>query len=403
MSSILTVTQLNTYLSLKLKNDPKLRGIALKGEISDFHINQRSGHAYFTLCDQGSVIKAVMFRSQAEKLRFMPFDGMSVIAYGNVDIYIQDGVYEINVSQLLPDGEGSAYLALQKLKEKLDAMGVFSAPKRPIPRYPQKIAVVTSATGAAIEDVRNVISRRYPPAVIELFPTAVQGADAPQSIVSALMKADSSGADTIILTRGGGSSDDLSAFNTEAVALAVFNCTTPLISAVGHEINWFLCDLAADLRAPTPSGAAELATPDIREMLASLISLQSMLNRCAESKLRHFGDSLRRYEYALSAFSVKGKISARSAEIKLLTATIDRQARHKLAVSRLSLDGLSRTLRSLDPKNVLSRGYAFIYKGSEIVSDAEKLAEGDNIKVIMRGGSADATVNKVNFGDNSEI
>lgn len=402
MSSILTVSQINTYISFKLKNDPKLRGVAIKGEISNLSVNQRSGHMYFSLRDQSSVIKAVMFAGNATKLRFMPFDGMAVIAYGNVDVYERDGVYQIVVSQLVPDGAGSAYMALLKLKEKLQELGVFDAPKRPIPRYPEKIAIVTSPTGAAIQDIKNIISRRYPIVKLDLFPTAVQGADAPASIATTLYKADQSGADVIILTRGGGSAEDLSAFNTEAVAMAVYNCQTPVISAVGHEIDWSLCDLAADLRAPTPSGAAELATPDISEMKAELMSLRSMLSLCALTKVKSCRENLRRYEYALSALSVNEKISNRRTELKAISETIDQQAKHRLEVSNLELNGLREMLLSLDPNNVISRGYALIYKDGDIAADISNLSDGDDIKVVMRGGSAEAEVKKI-IGDNNEV
>ena len=403
MSSILTVSQINTYISLKLQNDPKLHGVAIKGEISNLSVNQRSGHIFFSLRDQSSVIKAVMFASSASKLRFMPFDGMLAVAYGNIAAYERDGVYQIVVSQLMPDGAGNEYLALLKLKEKLQSLGIFDAPKKPIPRYPSKIAVVTSPTGAAIKDIKNIISRRYPIVKCELFPTAVQGAQAPEGIVAALKKADESGADTIILTRGGGSAEDLSAFNAEAVVMAVADCKTPVISAVGHEIDWSLCDLAADLRAPTPSGAAELATPDISEMRGELLSLKSMINHCAAAKVRSCRENLKRYEYALSALSVEEKIANRKTELKSVAETIERQARHRLEVSKLGLNSLCEMLESLNPHNVLSRGYALIYKDGIIASDVTMLNSGDRIRILMRGGNTDAEVKKISFGDKNEV
>lgn len=403
MSSILTVSQINTYISLKLKNDPKLRGITIKGEITNFSANIRSGHVYFSLRDQTSGIRAVMFRSYAEKLRFEPFDGMSVIAYGNIEVYERDGQYQLIVTQLMPDGAGSAYLALLKLKEKLQALGVFDAPKRSIPRYPEKIAVVTSPTGAAIQDVRNIIKRRYPAVKLELFPTSVQGDGAPSNIASALMQADQSGADTVILTRGGGAVEDLSAFNTEIVALAVYNCHTPVISAVGHEIDWTLCDLAADLRAPTPSGAAELATPDIEDMKAEIMSIRAMINHTAILRLRAFKETLRRYEYALSAMSVKGKIAYRRSELSSFRDSVEHLAKQRYVMSQLELSGICKMLESLSPNNVLSRGYALIYKGEDLSADAINLEVGDEIKIVMRDGMAGATVNKLKIGDNNEV
>ena len=399
MSSILTVSQLNNILSAKIKTEPKFRGLAIKGEISNFTVSSQFGHVYFYLRDRECGIKAVMFANNAAKLRFAPFDGMAVIAYGNVDFYTRDGVCEIIVSQLLPDGAGAEYLALVKLKEKLSALGIFDAPKKPIPRYPKKIAVVTSPTGAAISDVKNIITRRYPIVDLVLFPTLVQGADAPASIVSALQNADASGADTIILTRGGGSSEDLSAFNAEAVVMAVASCQTPVISAVGHEIDWSLCDLAADLRAPTPSGAAELATPDISEMRREIILLGATLNHAVSSRISAFRQSLNSYEYALSSLSVKSKVAERKSELKALGEALTRQTNHRVELAYMNINALSEMLESLDPKNVISRGYAMIYKNGEVAADANNLASGDCIKIIMRDGNADAEVKKVDIGD----
>lgn len=402
MSSILSVSQINTYISLKLKNDPKLRGVAVKGEISNLSINSRSGHIYFSLCDESSVIRAVMFSSSAAKLRFSPFDGLSVVAYGNAEVYERDGIYQLIVSQLVPDGEGGAYLAYLKLAEKLSKLGIFDAPKKPIPRYPEEIAVVTSPTGAAVHDVESVVSKRYPIAKIKLFPAAVQGAEAPESLASALKSADESGADVIILTRGGGSSEDLSAFNTELVTLAVSACKTPVISAVGHEIDRTLCDLAADLRAPTPSAAAMLATPDIFEMISEIRAIKRTLSGLASARAKAFEEKLLRYKYALSAFSVKSRLESRRKELSDIKESLKRLAERREELSKIELSGLKDMLESLNPKNVLSRGYALIYKDGGIVSSVDKLSSGMNIEIAMRGGSAEAEVKRI-IGDENEV
>lgn len=402
MSAILSVSQINTYISLKLKNDPKLRGIAIKGEISNLSVSSRAGHIYFSLRDQNAVIKAVMFSRDAARLRFQPFNGMSAIVYGSVEVYERDGIYQIIVTQLLPDGAGNEYLALQKLKERLKELGVFDAEKRPIARYPQKIAVVTSPTGAAWQDVKNIVSRRYPKASLEIFPTLVQGAQAPESIANAIQSADKSGADTIILTRGGGSSEDLSAFNTELVVMAVYNCKTPLISAVGHEIDWSLCDLAADLRAPTPSGAAELATPDIAQMKNELRSMQILMRHLASARISACRENLKRYEYALAANSVKEKITMRRRELKNTCESLEAAANQRLRLSKITLDGLREILESLSPQNVLNRGYALVYSGESLATCADKLAAGDEIRVIMQNGSVDASVKRINITENGD-
>lgn len=403
MNAILSVSQINTYISLKLKNDPRLRGIAIRGEISNLSQSSRAGHIYFSLRDGNAVIKAVMFAKDAARLRFQPFNGMSAIVFGSVEVYERDGVYQIIATQLLPDGAGNEYLALQKLKEKLSAMGVFSAEKRPIARYPQKIAVVTSPDGAAWQDVKNIIARRYPRVRLELFPTLVQGAQAPENIAKAIQNADKSGADTIILTRGGGSSEDLSAFNTELVVMAVYSCETPLISAVGHEIDWSLCDLAADLRAPTPSGAAELATPDVRQMKNELMSMQVLMRHLAAARLAACRESLKKYEYALASNSANEKISMRNRELSSLTQSLEDAARQRLRVSEITLGSLREILESLNPGNVLKRGYALVYSGEHLVTGVDKLSAGEEIRVILQNGSADAEIKRIENGDENEV
>lgn len=402
MNAILSVSQINTYISLKLKNDPKLRGIAIKGEISNLSVSSRAGHIYFSLRDRDAVIRAVMFARDAARLRFQPFNGMAAIVYGSVEAYERDGVYQIIATQLLPDGAGNEYLALAKLKEKLRAMGVFDAEKRQIARYPKKIAVVTSPDGAAWQDVKNIVARRYPIAELKLFPTLVQGAQAPESIAEAIQNADESGADTIILTRGGGSSEDLSAFNTELVVMAVYNTKTPLISAVGHEIDWSLCDLAADLRAPTPSGAAELATPDIMQMKNELRSMRILMRHLASAKLSACRENLKRYEYVIAANSVKEKIAIRRRELVNICETIEVSAAHRLRVEKINLNSLREILESLNPQNVLNRGFALVYSGDKLAADADKLAAGQEIRVVMRNGSIDAAVKVVNHRKNGD-
>ena len=401
MSSILSVSQINTYISLKIKNDAKLRGVAVRGEISDLS-RSRAGHIYFTLGDGSSSVRAVMFAGNASKLRAEISSGMTVIAYGNIEVYERGGTYQLVATQLIPEGAGNAFLALNILKQKLADMGVFSAPKKPIPRYPRKIAVVTSPDGAAIHDVASTVARRYPLAETVLFPATVQGTDAPASICAAIRSADASGSDVIIVTRGGGSSDDLSAFNTEAVVLEVYSCKTPVISAVGHEIDWSLCDLAADLRAPTPTGAAELATPDAAEMKAEIAALRMSVKGLAASRLRTMRESLRKYEYALAAMSVKEKIKSRRAELINLRDRAQRQYRHRLEVSRLGLTSLRAMLESLDPKNVISRGYALVMKDGEIAADINSLSLGDSVEIVMRGGTAGAEVKRIS-GDSDEV
>lgn len=391
---IYSVTEINNILSAKIKLEPKFRGLAVRGEMSG-PSSDRNGHLYFRLRDGDCSIKAVMFSSSASNLKFLPMEGLAVIAYGSLDYYAHDGSCEIKVTQLIPNGEGAGYAALAKLKERLEKLGIFTAPKRAIPRYPKSIAVVTSPTGAALQDIKNIVARRWPVCVIKVFPTLVQGISAPENIESALKRADKSGCDTIILARGGGSSEDLSAFNFENVVLAVSGCKTPVVSAIGHETDWTLSDLAADLRAPTPSGAAELATPNIEDMLRELSYLESSVKNTVSKKILEYREALVSYEYALSVLSPKEKLKRMSADIDRLEEIIKSEARTKIKVSKQELSTLSEILSSLDPDNILSRGYAIIYKNGLVVPDASALCEGQGITVRMRDAEIGAEVKSV--------
>ncbi|MBQ8623494.1 MAG: exodeoxyribonuclease VII large subunit [Oscillospiraceae bacterium] len=400
MSSILTVSQINTYLSFKIKNDPKLKGVAIKGEISNLSVNQKSGHIYFTLKDASSALKAVMFYSNVARLKFMPLPGQSVVAFGNIDVYERDGVYQIIVNELLPVGEGESYIALAKLKAELEALGVFSAHKKEICKYPQKIAVVTSANGAALQDIINIISRRYPIVKLSVFSTLVQGVYAPASISKSLAEADKSGADTIILARGGGSSEDLAAFNTKDVTLAVFNCKTPVISAVGHETDWSLADLAADLRAPTPSGAAELAVPDIQEILGEIKLLKSQMNAVVSSKIKLESRMLASYSDMLKTLSPKRKVDDQLYEVKIIEKSINQSALSKMTISRLALESVTEMLESLNPLNIINRGYAAVLVNGKMVSSIDSIAINTETEVLIKGGSFKAKVTEITKTEN---
>lgn len=400
MSSILTVSQINTYLSFKIKNDPKLKGIAIKGEISNLSVNQKSGHIYFTLKDATSSLKAVMFYSNVSRLKFMPLPGQNVVAFGNIDVYERDGVYQIVVNELLPVGEGESFLALAKLKAELEALGVFSSTKKEICKYPKKIAVVTSSNGAALQDIINIISRRYPIVKLHVFPTLVQGVYAPASIADALMKADKSGADTIILARGGGSSEDLAAFNTKEVTLAVFNCKTPVISAVGHETDWSLADLASDLRAPTPSGAAELAVPDMQEILNEVELLKSQMNTVVSSRIKLDSRVLTSYVDMLNTLSPKRKVNNQLDEVKRIAESIKQSTVSKVNISKLALNSATDMLESLNPLNIINRGYAAVLVDGRMVSSVDDLAVDNEAEVLIKGGSFKAKVTQINKTEN---
>lgn len=392
MNSILSVSAINTYISFKLKNDSKLKGIAVSGEISDLSISHVSGHLYFTLTDGKSSLMAVMFAGSASRLKFRPESGLGVVAFGNIEVYEKNGVYQLICTQLIPSGQGAEYVRLMQLRQELSDLGVFSSPKKAIPKYPKKIAVVTSPVGAAIRDVISVSKRRYPLAEIDLFPALVQGAEAPASISAALKKADLSGADVIILTRGGGSSEDLSCFNTKEVVMAVYSCTTPVVSAVGHEIDYSFCDLAADLRAPTPSGAAELCTPDINEMITEINYMRKSLKSIVLKKTAFAISEVRSAATLISAYSPKKHVDSLVSQTNFYRASLESTMKKRLDQLTASVSGYKMMLSSIDPMKVLSRGYAIVSKGGSVVTSVSELRSGDVVQITLKDGSATAEI-----------
>lgn len=385
MSSILTVSQLNKYIQFKIQSDLKLKGVAVKGEISNFTLHYKSGHAYFTLKDSGGAVKAVMFSRNVQRLRFVPENGMSVLVIGNVDVYERDGVYQIIASDIQPVGVGALHTGIEQLKEKLSKLGVFDiSAKKKIPIMPKKIAVVTSLTGAALQDILNILSRRYPVCTVEIYPAQVQGESAPDSICSALVQADSSGADTILLARGGGSLEDLMPFNTEKVAMTVYQCSIPVISAVGHETDTTLADYAADLRAPTPSAAAELASPQMSELIGSVDYMIKKLNDAFASFVN---------ERELLVQSALQKIKLHSPEkrvendLNILLRTrekLDMLANRKISQGENKLDKYYAQLSALSPLNVLDRGYTITTKNEKVVYSGEELDKNDLVEIRFK-------------------
>ena len=399
MSSILTVSQLNRYVAFKLRNDTKLHGIAVKGEISNFNINYNSGHAYFSLKDNEGVVKAVMFRNSLSSLKFQIENGLNVVAFGNVDFYERDGVYQIIVSDISPVGVGAATLAFDKLKEKLSKMGVFDPSiKREICKFPKKIAVVTSSNGAALQDILNVISRRYPSCEVLVFPTLVQGADAPEMISKAMFDADRAEVDTIILARGGGSAEDLSVFNTEKVVLAVYNSSTPVISAVGHETDTTLTDYAADLRAPTPSAAAALAVPDKSDMLNEIDRHMYNIRYIMLNKLDSAENLFKSLKEKLDRNSPLSVIDNKFSDIDRMKMRIDNAVKNKIDSMDKQLIENASKLSALNPFSVMERGYSVVNFNGETVKNSDKLNIGDEIEILLQKGNIVAEVKNINNG-----
>ncbi|MBQ9078421.1 MAG: exodeoxyribonuclease VII large subunit [Ruminococcus sp.] len=391
---VVTVTQLNKYLGSVFRGDRNLQGIMIKGEISNFVCHYKSGHMYFTIKDSESALKAVMFAQAAARLKFVPEDGMSIVAAGNIVVYERDGVYQINVTDIIPEGKGKETAALEQLKRKLAKEGIFeTAHKRPLPDMPKKIGVVTSLSGAAVRDIINVLSRRWPLGEVYAVNAVVQGQSAPDSICAGILSAESAGCDVVIVGRGGGSSEDLSAFNSEKVAYAVYNCKVPVISAVGHETDISITDLAADMRAPTPSAAAELAASVSVDILSDRI-------RIAEKRLKSAVSSVVSEKEEKTALA-GSRLSARSPE-NLLRLTEERleNLRKRYGFAFASYLGrmeskVNEKIRSLDnlsPLKVLSRGYSLVYKGEELISDSDKLENGDIVSIRLGEGGVTAEI-----------
>lgn len=390
---VLTVTQINKYIGFSLKGDKNLQGIMVKGEISNFVRHFRSGHMYFTLKDSESAVKAVMFSSAASRLKFLPEDGMAVVVSGSVSVYERDGVYQLYVNDIVPEGAGKAGAALEQLKKKLAKEGIFdSAHKRPLPEMPAKIGVVTSLSGAAVRDIINVLTRRYPIGEIYAVNALVQGNEAPDSICRGIIKAENAGCDVIIVGRGGGSSEDLSAFNTEKVAYGIYNCKVPVISAVGHEIDFTVADLAADMRAPTPSAAAELSAPSVESLLERINSLEKRVEKSALSAVRTAGDKLNILNLALSAQSPENRL--RLNEEKLISLEKRRKTAFESFCSRLDSELGEKMVRldSLSPLKVLARGYSLVYSGDTLISSSDNLESGDEVKIRLGSGGFNAEV-----------
>ncbi len=393
---VLSVKQLNSYVKSLLEGDVRLTSVYLKGEISNFKNHYQSGHLYFSLKDGDAVIKAVMFRASAAFLKFLPQDGMSVICRGRVSLYERDGSYQFYVEEMIPDGVGDLAVAFEQIKERLEKMGYFDAAhKKPIPKFPRKIAVITSQTGAAVRDILNILERRYPICEVTLFPTLVQGENAAEDLTRAVMSAQNKLFDTIIIGRGGGSIEDLWAFNDEQLAKAIYDCQIPIISAVGHETDFTICDFVADLRAPTPSAAAELAVPDINELKQSLDSLYERIYFAYNSIISGYYNKLLYIKqnsvlYKNEVFFEKNKYNLEKSENALINAYQKRTdnvlARFRESVARLD---------ALSPLSILHRGYGVVTKENTVITDSSVLSVDDEIDVKFANGAVKCNVLQV--------
>lgn len=393
MSSLLTVSQLNRYIAFRMKEDKNLKGILISGEISNFTNHTKSGHLYFTLKDSTSSVKAVMFANAASRLCFVPASGMRVIISANVQVYERDGVYQLYVNDMQPDGIGALYVAFEQLKERLSAEGLFDESlKKPLPEFPTKIGIVTSIEAAALQDMLNIISRRYPIAEIVIYPCLVQGASAPESICSALKHADSGDNDIIIVGRGGGSLEDLMAFNDESVARAIFNCETPIISAVGHETDTTIADYAADLRAPTPSAAAELAVPELSSLINFLNVSQKVFEKKLIEKTVFLRLQLENREKSLISAEPKNRIENSKKLIDGRKQRLWELLKMQTELKNAELKAKVSALDNLSPTKIMMRGYSLVYKDDKLIHSVSELKTGDDISVKLHDGEIEAVV-----------
>lgn len=397
--NIITVTQLNKYVHSIFDNDNILKNIIVGGEISNLKVNSFSGHIYLTLKDDKAAVKAVMFKSFAERLKFIPKEGMNVICRGQVTVYERDGAYQLYISDMQPDGAGSIAIAFEQLKTKLSAEGLFdTAHKKKLPQFPKKIAVITSETGAAVRDMISVIGRRWPVAGLVMCPVSVQGDSAPGQMIAVLEKVNRyTDCDVIIIGRGGGSTEDLWCFNDEQLARAIFDSEIPVISAVGHETDFTICDFVADLRAPTPSAAGEIAVPEISEIYSYFTSCDMRLENGISVKLNECSSKVE----SLCSRPVFTKRTGfiEPLEIRLdalLTKLVKSYESNVLKCGRRFEIALN-SLISVNPTAVLLRGYSIAQKGGKTVKSVSSLRPGDNVNIVFSDGGADCTVNSVNF------
>ena len=418
MKDYLTVTALTKYLKYKFDSDENLRKVYIKGEISNYKAHT-TGHLYFSIKDENSIIKAIMFSSNAKKLTFEPKEGMKVLVTGTVSVYPSTGSYQIYVESLEEDGIGNLYIEFEKLKAKLASEGLFDPKyKKQIPVYPMNIGIVTASTGAAIRDILSTIKRRYPICKTYLFPCLVQGEFASADIVSKIKEANNYDLDVLIVGRGGGSFEDLNCFNDEQVARTIFESKIPIISAVGHEVDFTIADFVADLRAPTPTGAAEMAVPNIVDLQNSINQYKIRLNESIYKTInlkKLYLDSIK------NSYIIKNPLLMYQnviQKVETITDKLNTIMLKKINIEKINLENMKNNyiiknpnvlyidkqkelgnviakLNLLNPLNILDRGYNITYKDNHVVTSIKEIKENDNLNIKMKDGNLKVTVNEV--------
>ncbi|MCL2699992.1 MAG: exodeoxyribonuclease VII large subunit [Defluviitaleaceae bacterium] len=389
---IFTVHQLNQYIKHMLEDDVLLSGIFIEGEISNFK-RHTSGHLYFTMKDAHAAVNCVMFRGYAENLGFMPENGMRLVAFGRVSLYEKTGQYQFYAEDMEPWGKGGLYLAFEQMKEKLGKQGLFDR-KRPIPGYPETVAVVTSPTGAVVRDIITVARRRNKNVRLLIFPALVQGSGAAASIVSAVETANGMPCppDVLILARGGGSLEDLWSFNEEAVARAVYASKIPVVSAIGHETDYCITDFVADMRAPTPSAAAEMCIPSASDLRRGLAGASHRLDIAIDQKLENGRRAVERLAERLSPRALLESVYNRQIYVEQLFSKITRDMGHKSQIARLRLEKLMGGIDAVAPAAVLARGYSLVYGKYGLKTAAAQLSAGDEVVIQFHDGKARAEI-----------
>ena len=394
---ILSITQVNEYIRGRMDADPLLNAVAVRGEISNYKVYP-SGHHYFTLKDEGGALKCVMFKGNALRLRFRPDNGMKVIAMGKISVYPRDGAYQLYCTAMAMDGIGDLYAAFEQLKRKLEAQGLFDpAHKKPLPKYPQTIGIITSSAGAAVHDMLRILRKRYPLSKVKLLPVRVQGSEAPGEIAGAIRYANYYKlADLLIVGRGGGSIEDLWAFNDERVAYAIYESEIPVISAVGHEPDVTISDFVADLRAATPSNAAELAVPDQEALNQTLDSMSSAMATALKRQLM----AARRHYRLLSAHpalqSPENYLLQRRKSLEMLTNRLASAQIQFIGSRKQRYIAMTAKLDAMSPLKVLTRGYAMVQSGEgEVLRSVQQVQRGDKIEISVSDGKIAAAVTEV--------
>ena len=394
----LTVTQLNEYVKRIIDGTPQLNNVYVKGEISNFKNHYSTGHYYFTLKDEGGQLRSVMFKSAAAKMQFIPEDGMKVTAHGRISSFVRDGTYQLYCDAMEPDGIGALYVAFEQLKRKLEHEGLFDpARKKPLPKIPTRVGIITSPTGAAIRDMINVCGRRFPYAKLVLFPSLVQGPDAPPQLIAGMNYFNATrSVDVIIIGRGGGSIEDLWAFNDEGLARAVAASRIPVISAVGHETDFTICDFVADRRAPTPSAAAELAVPDTAELKRKISNIITREADVIGAMLRLRREKLESLSRSRAMTDPGSMIEDKRILLDHLTDRMRLAEDRELQMKKAEMAAAAGKLSALNPLAVISRGYSAVYRDDgALVKTIDDVKPGDRVAFKTIGGDALCTVDEI--------